>query len=218
MSRNYPTLVWETYFSTGVLARAESETRIWAAGIYLGGARKYQSTVEEWGSEADKATNSGRVVKLIITVEAWSQIPGALRTWYSTHLSFPASGTRELGYWYPNTPRSQFEGSSQAVRIPWKSATSHWQQSADAAAGSPAAVPGGSKGKDIWASPHRERYICASCFLFPAVEDKSLWGSDVLLLSSLWRLGEESERDSPVIRKGCLINPGTIWASLSLTY
>ena len=70
------------------------------------------------------------------------------------------------------------------------------------AAGSQAAVPGGSKGKDIWASHRRERYICVSCFLLPAVEGKSLWGSDVLLLSFMWRLGEESERDSPVIRRG----------------
>ena len=137
MSRNYPTLVWETCLSAGVLPRAKSETSIWGAGIYLGGGRKYQSTVEEWGSKADKATNSGRVVKLIITVKAWSQIPGELRTRYSTHLSFPASVTRELGYWYPNTPRSQLEGSSQGVRIPWKAAMCHWQQSADASSWKP---------------------------------------------------------------------------------
>ena len=70
------------------------------------------------------------------------------------------------------------------------------------AAGSQASVPGGSKGKDIWASHHSKRYICVLCFLFPVVEDKNLWGSDVLLLSSTWRLGEGSERDSPLIRRG----------------
>ena len=88
--------------------------------------------VEEWESKAGKAANTGRVIQHIITVGAWNQIPRELSMQCSTHMSFPVPGTRELGYWYPNTHQSQLEGCSQGAWIPWKVATCRWQRSAGA--------------------------------------------------------------------------------------